>query len=195
MLNDLLQGKKVILASKSPRRQELLKGLDIDFEVRTKDTNESFPDDMQAIKVSEYLAQKKADAFKGEIAPNELLITADTVVIIDGTILNKPTSKIRALDMLSRLSNKTHQVVTGVCLASQNKTTSFHTITEVTFKELSCDEMNYYIKKYQPFDKAGSYGIQEWIGYIGVTAIKGSYFNVVGLPVHALYDEIRSFYA
>lgn len=193
MLSDILKNKKIILASKSPRRKELLAGLDIEFETRTKDVDESYSSDIEKIKVAEYLAQKKADAFDEELNENEIVITSDTVVICNDEILEKPTSKIHAFDMLSKLSANEHKVVTGVCIISKNKTVLFSDVTKVWFKELSCEELNYYIKKYEPFDKAGSYGIQEWIGYIGIHKIEGTYFNVMGLPVNKLYENLKKF--
>ncbi len=192
MLNKILKSKqlKLILASQSPRRQELLKGLDVDFEVRVKDTDESYNDDTPLLKVAEVIAEKKAQAFLNEILDDEIIITADTVVIANHQILGKPKSKIQAFDMLSKLSGGWHQVVTGVCILYKYKTILFSEVTNVNFKTLTCDEMNYYIKTYQPFDKAGGYGIQEWVGYIGIDEIKGSYFNVMGLPVHSVYKNI-----
>jgi len=193
MLSELLNNKKIILASKSPRRKELLAGLDIEFETRTKDVDESYSDTLSTHKVAEFLADKKAKAFKAELQINEIVITSDTVVICEGEILEKPKSKIQAFDMLSKLSGKSHEVVTGVCLMSTEKTELFSDTTRVWFKALSCDEINYYIKKYKPFDKAGSYGIQEWIGFIGIEKIEGTYFNVMGLPVNLLYKKLQLF--
>jgi len=192
MLNKLLKenNKRLILASKSPRRQELLGGLDVDFEVKTKDTDESFDESTPLFKVAEIIAEKKALAFKDELQLDEVLITSDTVVIVGDEILGKPKTKIQAFDMLSKLSGKSHFVVTGVCLMSSEKKVLFSDTTKVFFKVLTCDEMNYYIKNYEPFDKAGSYGIQEWIGYIGIDKIEGSYFNVMGLPVDKLYGKL-----
>lgn len=198
MLNAILnQAKngplKLILGSQSPRRQELLKGLDVDFEVRVKPIDESFPEDLSQIKVAEFIADKKAEAFRKDLKENEIILTSDTVVIVDGNILGKPKSNIQAFDMLSKLSGNTHEVVTGVCLMSLTKKEVFSSVTKVHFKTLTCDEMNYYLKTYQPFDKAGSYGIQEWIGYIGIDKIEGSYFNVMGLPVHQIYEKLSEF--
>ena len=193
MLSELLKTKKIILASKSPRRKELLAGLDIEFETRTKDVDESYSNEIDVYKVAEFLADKKAKAFQQKLQSNEIVITSDTVVICDGEILEKPKSKIQAFDMLSKLSGKSHEVVTGVCLMSTDKTEVFSDSTKVWFKELTCDEMNYYIKTYEPFDKAGSYGIQEWIGYIGIDKIEGTYFNVMGLPVNLVYQKLQLF--
>lgn len=193
MLSDLLSNKEIILASKSPRRKELLTGLGVEFSTKTKEVDESYSKSLNTYKVAEFLAEKKAKAFDEELEENQIVITSDTVVICDGEILGKPSSKIFAFDMLSKLSGKSHEVVTGVCLMSKNKSIVFSDTTKVWFKELSCDEMNYYIKNYQPFDKAGSYGIQEWIGYIGIEKIEGTYFNVMGLPVNLLYKRLIEF--
>lgn len=193
MLSELLQNKQIILASKSPRRKELLAGLDIDFETRIKDVDESYAEDLAVDEVAGFLANKKAKAFEPTLKKDEIIITSDTVVICNGEILEKPKSKIQAFDMLSKLSGQSHQVMTGVCLMSTEKTELFSETTKVWFKSLSCEEMNYYIKKYEPFDKAGSYGIQEWIGYIGIDKIEGTYFNVMGLPVNQLYKKLKDF--
>jgi septum formation protein len=192
MLNDLLKknNKRLILASKSPRRQELLKGLDVGFEVKTKDTDESYDESTPLFDVAEVIAGKKALAFRNELKTDEIIITSDTVVIVGDEILGKPKTKIQAFDMLTKLSGKSHFVVTGVCLMSSNKKVVFNDVTKVFFKPLTYDEMNYYIKTYKPFDKAGSYGIQEWIGFIGIDKIEGSYFNVMGLPVDKLYNKL-----
>ena len=185
--------KKIVLGSKSPRRQELLAGIGIEFTIRTKDTDESYPSDLNTLEVPIYIAQNKANALIEELASDEIIICADTVVIVDNIILGKPNNEKEAIEMLQLLSGKTHSVTTGVVIASSEKTTSFNSTTEVTFKDLSDEEINYYIDNYKPFDKAGSYGIQEWIGFIGVTSIKGSYFNVVGLPIHEVYNELNNF--
>ena len=185
--------KKIVLGSKSPRRQELLEGIGIDFTIRTKDTDESYPSDLNPLDIPVYIAQNKANALIEELASDEIIICADTVVIVDNIILGKPNNEKEAIEMLQLLSGKTHSVTTGVVIASSEKTTSFNSTTEVTFKDLSEEEINYYIENYKPFDKAGSYGIQEWIGFIGVTSIKGSYFNVVGLPIHEVYNELNNF--
>lgn len=192
MLYQLLKekNKRLVLASKSPRRQELLKGLDVEFEVRTKETDESYDDSTPLLKVAEVIAEKKALAFEGEIGEDEIIITSDTVVIANNEILGKPKTKIQAFDMLTKLSDNQHLVMTAVCLKSKTKTILFSDVTKVFFKPLTCDEMNYYIKNYKPFDKAGSYGIQEWIGFIGIEKIEGSYFNVMGLPVQKLYGKL-----
>lgn len=198
---------KIILASNSPRRRELLAGLDVNFEVKVlRGIDESYPEDLNAYDVAEYIAQKKADAYRslldGDEASDDLLIlTADTVVIAPaadeqndqegkGIILGKPQNADDAVRMLKMLSGKTHHVVTGVCLTTKKEQRKFSVCTEVSFKEFDEWEINYYITHYKPFDKAGAYGIQEWIGYIGCTGLKGSYFNVMGLPVQRIYDEM-----
>ena len=179
-----------MLASNSPRRKELLSGLNKSITIRVKsDIDESYPSTLSALDVPEYLSKKKASNYK--VADNEILITADTLVIVDNTILGKPKDEKEAFKMLRLLSNKNHTVATGVCLKTSEKDISFTDITEVCFKKLSDEEINYYVSQFKPFDKAGSYGIQEWIGYIGITSIKGSYFNVMGLPIHRVYEKIK----
>lgn len=177
--------KKIILASQSPRRKELLGLLDLKFTVEVREIDEVYPESIEAKDVAEYLAKLKSKAFI-DLNEDELVITADTVVIIDEQILGKPKNKIEASQMLQSLSNRSHKVMTGVCIKSKDKTLSFSDTTDVFFKELSSSEIEYYIENYQPFDKAGSYGIQEWIGAVGITKIEGSYFNVVGLPIQKL---------
>lgn len=186
---------KVVLASQSPRRHELMKGLDVSFEIVTKPIAEDFDPTTEADEVAVYLAQEKMEAWADELkTTNELLvITADTVVILDGHIIGKPENREEATAMLKRLSGKIHKVVTGVCISTNAKRIAFSDTTLVTFKSLSEDEINYYLDKYEPYDKAGSYGVQEWIGYIGVTHMDGSYFNVMGLPVHKVYTALREF--
>lgn len=180
---------KIILASNSPRRKELLGGLGVDFEVKViKGVKESFPATLPAKDVAEYIAREKAAAYK--VAGDELLITADTVVIVGNDILGKPADAADARRMLREISGRTHQVVTGVCLTAKEEQRSFSVSTDVTFKELSDDEIDFYIRTHRPFDKAGAYGIQEWIGYIGVTALHGSYYNVMGFPVQRVYEEL-----
>ncbi len=185
---------KLILASNSPRRKELLGGLGIPFEVRVlQGIDESYPETVPTDKIAEFIATNKAKAY--EVAADEILITADTVVIVDDEILGKPADADDARQMLRKLSGKSHHVITGVSLKSYDKQKTFSVDTEVTFKTLSESEIDYYVTRYKPFDKAGAYGIQEWIGYIGVTSLRGSYFNVVGFPVQRIYDELcKSFY-
>ena len=187
---DLLD-KKLILASKSPRRQELLKGLYLDFEVRTKETAEDYPENMDAFEVATFLSEKKANAFLGELADNEILLTSDTVVILEGRVLGKPRDKEEARQMLRSLSAKQHTVSTGITLLSNTKTITLQDEASVFFKSLSEVEIDFYIDHFKPFDKAGAYGIQEWIGYIGVKKIKGSFYSVMGLPVHLVYQALR----
>ena len=188
-----LKKHNLILASKSPRRQYLMKELGLDFEVHIKDVDESFPENFKAQEIPLYLCQKKADAFDEELTDNTIVITADTIVWIDNQVLNKPESFDDAVRMLKLLSGKKHEVYTGVCLRSKNKTKTFYALTNVYFKELSQEEIEYYINNFNPYDKAGAYGAQEWIGYIAVEKIEGSYFNVMGLPVRELYEELLKF--
>ena len=178
--------KKIILASGSPRRQQFLKELDLPYEVILKPVDETYPAHLQREQITDYLAQLKATPFAGEIPPNCVLLTSDTIVWHEGKALGKPKDTTDAFAMLHSLSGKTHEVITSVCFTTDEKQVTQHCITKVTFKELSNDEITYYINKYQPFDKAGAYGIQEWIGHIGVTAIEGSYNNVMGLPTHLI---------
>ena len=189
----MIKNKKLILGSKSPRRKELLEGLGIPFTIRTKDTDESFPTSTPPFDVPLFIANKKANALKEEVANDEIILCADTVVIINNTILGKPIDENEAITMLQLLSGKTHDVITGVVIASKDKTVMFDVTTKVTFKTLDAEEIKQYIVNYKPFDKAGAYGIQEWIGFIGVTTITGSYFNVVGLPTYEVYEALKSF--
>ena len=180
---------KIILASASPRRKELLAGLDLDFEVKVvKGVSESYPKTLRAEEVPQYSSREKAAAY--QVDDDELLLTADTVVIVDNTILGKPHDADDARRMLRLISGRTHQVVTGVTLTTAKAQKTFGVSTDVTFRQLTDDEIDYYIAHYRPFDKAGAYGIQEWIGYVGVTSIHGSYYNVMGLPVQRIYQEI-----
>jgi len=188
-----LTNKKIILGSKSPRRNELLAGLGFEFTIKTKDTDESYPNHLDPNEVAVYIANNKALALIEDLSNEEIVICADTVVIVETEILGKPTDYEDCVRMLKLLSSKTHKVTTGVVIASYSKTKSFSVTTEVTFKELSNEEIEYYLNNYKPYDKAGGYGIQEWIGYIGVTELKGSYFNVVGLPTAELFEELMKF--
>lgn len=189
-----LEKYKVLLASKSPRRRELLQQLRIPFNVVTLGgLDESYPDTVPLVDVPLFVSSKKADAFQNIIKDNELIITADTMVICGDRILGKPKDSLEAREMLHTLSGKTHQVATGVTISTAQRRTSFTTVTEVTFTELTEEEITYYIDNFLPFDKAGAYGIQEWIGVIAVSEIKGSYYNVMGLPVHRLYEELKLF--
>jgi septum formation protein len=180
---------KIILASKSPRRQELLRLMDIEFRIVLKEVDESYPDDLTPEEIAVYIAEKKAYAFD-ETVTDEIVLTADTIVCIDGQILGKPADAADAVKMLKMLSGRMHQVITGVCLLYKHQYHSFYDVSEVFFGELSDDEISSYVDKYQPFDKAGSYGIQERIGLIGIERINGSYTNVVGLPTEKLYKEL-----
>lgn len=184
----------IILASNSPRRRELLRGLDLAFDVRVlPDIAENFPETIEPKDVAEYISKVKANAYLDTITEKELVLTADTVVIIDREILGKPHDAEQAKAILHKISGRKHQVVTGVCLTTKERQHSFSVSTDVTFKELSDAEINYYVETYEPFDKAGAYGIQEWIGYVGVTSLEGSYFNVMGLPVQRIWTELNKF--
>lgn len=183
----------VILASKSPRRQELLKSLGIDFLVKTKEVEEVYPENLSREEVPVFLAELKSKTFLDELSADDLLITADTVVCLEDTILGKPNDFDDAFSMIQNLSGKEHQVITGVCLSSAQKMRSFYSLTNVRFKELTAQEIDYYITNFKPYDKAGAYGIQEWIGSIGITHIEGSFYNVMGLPIQMLYEEIQKF--
>jgi septum formation protein len=188
-----LQKYEIILASKSPRRQQLLSDLGLNFTVQSMDTPEDFPEDLAMTEVPVYLAELKAEAFRPILKKNQLVITADTIVWLDGQVLNKPIDYSDGFRMLKDLSGKKHQVLTGVCLLSIEKKVSFYASTDVWFKELSDEEIQFYLENYRPYDKAGAYGIQEWIGYIGIYHIEGSFFNVMGLPVQSLYEHLKTF--
>lgn len=185
----------IILASNSPRRKELLSGIDIDYTIKTlPDVDESYPNSLPKEEIAEFVAQKKASVYLSELKENELLITADTVVLLEDTILGKPADKAEAKQMLHMLSGKTHKVITGVCMTTQKKEVCFSGVTSVTFGKLSDAAIEYYVEKYLPMDKAGAYGVQEWIGYVAVEHIEGSYFNVMGFPIYKVYQElVRSF--
>ena len=190
----IMKAKKIILASNSPRRRELLAGLDISFEVKViPGIDESYPEDLPAVEVPQYISKAKAEAYLGMIDDDTMVITADTVVVLDDEILGKPVDDDDARRILHKLSGKTHQVITGVCLTSLDKQRVFAVTTGVTFKQFTEQEIDYYVSHYHPLDKAGAYGIQEWIGHIGVTALNGSYFNVMGLPVQRIYMEMQDF--
>ena len=189
---DNLKKFNVVLASNSPRRKELMSGLGIDYVVKTlPDVDESYPGTLRGEEIPAYISREKADAYKKLIQPDELLITADTIVWLDGEVLGKPKDKEDAVRMLRKLSGASHQVITGVCLTTKDWQKSFTATTDVTFAALTDEEIDYYVGKYAPMDKAGAYGVQEWIGFIGVEAISGSYFNVMGLPVQRIYEELR----
>lgn len=191
---DNLKKYRIILASNSPRRKELLAGLGVDYEVRTlPDVDESYPETLQGADIPLFISKIKADAYKTLLQPDELMITADTIVWMDGMVLGKPRNKLGAIEMLRQLSGHTHQVFTGVTITTATRQHSFSVGTEVRFANLTDEEIVYYVDTYQPMDKAGAYGVQEWIGYIGVENISGSYFNVMGLPVQRLYTELKKF--
>lgn len=185
---------KVLLASKSPRRRKLLGELRIPFNVISQgNIDETYPDNLPAEEIPQFLANKKADAYMSIFHGNELIITADTLVILDGRTLGKPHGREEAEKMLCSLSGKVHKVVTGVCISTQMKRTVFSSVTEVKFADLDPDDITYYVDNFQPTDKAGAYGIQEWIGCVAVEWINGSFYNVMGLPVHRLFNELKSF--
>lgn len=194
MLLDDLKRYNVILASNSPRRRELLADLGIDFQVKTlKGVDESYPHDLPVLEIAEYISRKKAHAYKSHMSADQLIITADTVVILGDEVLGKPADAADARRMLRELSGKTHKVVTGVTIATTCNMKSFSAVTDVEFAPLSDEDINYYVDHYRPLDKAGAYGIQEWIGCMGVRHISGSFYNVMGLPLHRLYSELNQF--
>ena len=194
MVLENLKGKRILLASKSPRRQYLLKELGIKFEVVDNfQDDESYPEELPLEEIPVFLAKKKADNYNELLDENCILITADTLVWCNNRVMNKPGSYDEAYQMLYCLSDNKHTVITGVCLRSAEKETTFIATTDVYFTKLSDDEIEYYLEKFKPFDKAGAYGIQEWIGYIGIEKIEGSYFNVMGLPVQKVYTELKKF--
>ncbi len=182
-----------ILASKSPRRQELIHDLGIDFRVEIREVEENFPAELYREEIPVFLAELKAKPFLGTLYENDLLITADTIVWLDGEVFGKPSDREDAFRILKKLSGKEHQVISGVCLTGMEKQKSFWSVSNVSFRELSDKEIYFYIDEFKPYDKAGAYGIQEWIGYIGITHIEGSFYNVMGLPVQQLYSEIIRF--
>ena len=195
MLLSKLKNKKIILGSASPRRQELLKSLGIDFEIRVSDLKEKYPKNLKEKEISEFLATQKSEHLSKMLKGEELLITADTIVVKGDRVLNKPKDKLEAKEMLEYLSGDEHLVITSVCLRDQQNQVVFSSVTKVFFKSLSAAEIDFYVKEYKPFDKAGAYGIQEWIGLVGIEKIEGSYFNVVGLPVVKLYQKLIQFVA
>ena len=192
MLN--LSRYNIILASNSPRRKELLSGLNIPYEIKTlPDIDESYPDSLTGEDIAIYIAKEKANAYLDQLDDKTLLITADTIVLLDGKVYGKPSDETDAKQMLRDLSGKTHQVITGVCITTKDKQVSFVVSSEVRFSKLDDDEIEYYVSNYKPFDKAGAYGVQEWIGYVAVEYISGSYFNIMGLPIQRLYRELKKF--
>lgn len=190
MLNDKIKDYNIILASGSPRRQAFFKDLELDFEIRLKPVDETYPERLKHFEISDYLAQLKSLPFKDELKDNDILITSDTIVWHNDKALGKPIDEDDAFNMIQSLSGQTHEVITSVCFTSKNYQKTVNDTTKVTFKHLTNDEIWYYINTYKPLDKAGAYGIQEWIGQIGVTKLEGSYFNVMGLPVHLLYQTL-----
>jgi len=192
MLAEILKSRHLILASSSPRRQELIKGLGLDFEIRIKPVKEEYPDRLRHFEISDYLAQLKSMPFVDELTPNDILITSDTIVWHNESALGKPKDNTDAFEMLKALSGQTHEVITSVCFKSIRAEKTINSITKVTFKSLSDEEIWYYIDNFKVLDKAGAYGIQDWIGQVGVTKIEGSYFNVMGLPVHLVYKTLNT---
>ncbi|NQX85597.1 MAG: septum formation protein Maf [Flavobacteriaceae bacterium] len=193
MLNDKLQNHKLILASSSPRRQAFFKALGLDFEIRPKPIKEEYPNRLRHFEISDYLAQLKSLVFEQELKPQDILITSDTIVWHENKALGKPKSEQDAYHMLNAMSGKTHEVITSVCLKTIDAQLTVHDTTKVTFRVLSDEEIWYYIRNYKPMDKAGAYGIQEWIGQVGVSKIEGCYYNVMGLPVQLLYKSLEGF--
>ena len=190
MLKNKLQKYNLILASGSPRRQQFFKDLDLDFEIRLKEIEEVYPPELKAAEITDYLAELKASAFEGELQTNEILITSDTIVWHNNKALGKPKNQQDAFEILKSLSNTTHEVITSVCFKSTLETTVLNELTKVTFNELSDEAIDYYLENYKPYDKAGAYGIQEWIGFIGVSKIEGSYANVMGMPTDKVYEYL-----
>lgn len=193
LLVDKLKSYNVILASASPRRRELLKGLEFDFSCCSSDVDESYPPNLEGAQIPLFLAEKKADAFLDKMEDHDLILTADTVVLLDDRVLGKPKDIDEAAEMLRALSGRTHKVITAMCILTKNKRRSFHSMSDVTFTNVSEEEITHYLDKYRPLDKAGAYGVQEWIGFIGIEKLVGSFYNVMGLPVHRLYRELNAF--
>jgi septum formation protein len=194
MLGKILSGRKIILASASPRRKELLGGLGVEFTIDTKNSFEEIaPEGLPYSQYPEYMAKGKSHGFHRDLLPDEILVTADTMVLCSDEIMGKPTDRADAIRMVQKLQNNRHSVLTGVCIRSLEKEVCFTASTDVFFDELSQEEIEYYVDTYRPFDKAGAYGVQEWVGYAGIKRIEGSYFNVVGLPVQMLYQKLKEF--
>ena len=193
MLLEKFKNINIILASGSPRRQELFKELGLDFKIKVKPIEEVYSLNLKQEEITNYLAELKAKVFDIELRENDLVITSDTIVWIHDKALEKPKNELEAARMLQELSGNNHKVITSICLKSKNNQKTFFDVTTVYFKELTKEEISFYVEKHKPFDKAGAYGIQEWIGFIGVTKLEGSYFNVMGLPVHKLYEELMKF--
>ena len=193
MLKDKLNKINIILASGSPRRQQFFKEMDLHYTIRLKEIEEIYPEHLQAEEITNFLAELKANAFENDLKENDILVTSDTIVWLNGKALGKPKDYNDAFKMLQELSNQTHEVITSVCLKSLDKTEVFHCVTKVTFSYLSDEAIRYYLDNYKPFDKAGSYGIQDWIGLIGISKIEGSYTNVVGLPTEILFQKLMNY--
>ena len=193
MLKEKLNKINIILASGSPRRQQFFKEMDLHYTIRLKEIEEIYPEHLQAEEITNFLAELKANAFENELKENDVLVTSDTIVWLNGKALGKPKDYEDAFEMLQQLANQTHEVITSVCLKSIDKTEVFHCVTKVTFANLSDEAIKYYLDNYQPFDKAGSYGIQDWIGLIGISKIEGSYTNVVGLPTEMLFQKLMNY--
>ena len=193
MLKEKLNKINIILASGSPRRQQFFKEMDLHYTIRLKEIEEIYPEHLQAEEITNFLAELKASAFENELEENDILVTSDTIVWLNGKALGKPKDYDDAFKMLQQLANQTHEVITSVCLKSIDKTDVFHCVTKVTFADLSDEAITYYLDNYQPFDKAGSYGIQDWIGLIGISKIEGSYTNVVGLPTEMLFQKLMNY--
>ena len=193
MLKDKLNKINIILASGSPRRQQFFKEMDLHYTIRLKEIEEIYPEHLQAEEITNFLAELKASAFENELKENDVLVTSDTIVWLNGKALGKPKDYDDAFQMLQQLANQTHEVITSVCLKSIDKTDVFHCVTKVTFANLSDEAIRYYLDNYQPFDKAGSYGIQDWIGLVGISKIEGSYTNVVGLPTEMLFQKLMNY--
>lgn len=193
MLKDKLNKINIILASGSPRRQQFFKEMDLHYTIRLKEIEEIYPEHLQAEEITNFLAELKANAFENELKENDVLVTSDTIVWLNGKALGKPKDYEDAFEMLQQLANQTHEVITSVCLKSIDKTEVFHCVTKVTFANLSDEAIKYYLDNYQPFDKAGSYGIQDWIGLVGISKIEGSYTNVVGLPTEMLFQKLMNY--
>ena len=190
MLSEKFKDKHIILASASPRRQELFKELGLKFTIKVKSIEENYPSNLNEEEITNYLAELKAEAFEGELTENDIVITSDTIVWLHNKALEKPKSKEQAIEMLQELSGTSHKVITSICIKTLATQNVFYDTTIVHFKDLTSEEIEFYVENYKPYDKAGGYGIQEWIGFIGVTKLEGSYFNVMGLPVHKLYEEL-----
>ena len=193
MLKEKLNKINIILASGSPRRQQFFKEMDLHYTIRLKEIEEIYPEHLQAEEITNFLAELKANAFENELKENDVLVTSDTIVWLNGKALGKPKDYDDAFKMLQQLANQTHEVITSVCLKSIDKTDVFHSVTKVTFANLSDEAITYYLNNYKPFDKAGSYGIQDWIGLVGISKIEGSYTNVVGLPTEMLFQKLMNY--